>query len=41
VIAVCILDSDRRHLESDMTRVRQLYEAAQDVQIAAMHQQWL
>ena len=41
VIAVCILDSDRRHLESDMTRVRQLCEAAQDVQIAAMHQQWL
>jgi uncharacterized protein YlxP (DUF503 family) len=41
VIAVCILDSDRRKLESDMTRVRQLCEEAQDVQIADMHQQWL
>ena len=41
VIAVCILDSDRRHLESDMARVRQLCEEAQDVQVADMHQQWL
>lgn len=41
VIAVCILDSDRRHLESDMTRVRQLCAEARDLQIADMHQQWL
>ena len=41
VIAVCILNSDRRQLESDMARVRQLCEAARDVQIADMHQQWL
>jgi len=41
VIAVCILDSDRRHLESDMARVRQLCEEAQDVQVADMRQQWL
>jgi len=41
VIAVCILDSDKRHLESDMARVRQLCEEAQDVQVADMHQQWL
>ncbi len=41
VIAVCILDSDRRKLESDMARVRQLCEEARDVEIADMHQQWL
>lgn len=41
VIAVCILDSDRRHLESDMSKVRQLCEEARDLQIAAVHQQWL
>ena len=41
VIAVCILDSDRRHLESDMSKVRQLCEAAKDLQIADIKQQWL
>ncbi len=41
VIAVCMLDSDRRRLESDMARVRQLCEEAQDLQIADIHQQWL
>jgi len=41
VIAVCILGSDRRKLESDMSKVRQLCEEAQDLQIADMHQQWL
>lgn len=41
VLAVCILGSDRRQLESDMARVRQLCEEAQDLQIADMHQQWL
>ena len=41
VLAVCILDSDRRHLESDMSRVRQLCEAAKDLQVTNMHQQWL
>jgi uncharacterized protein YlxP (DUF503 family) len=41
VIAVCILDSDRRHLESDVSKVCQLCEAAKDVQIADVHQQWL
>ena len=41
VIAVCILGSDRRQLESDMARVRQLCEEAQNVQVADMHQQWL
>jgi uncharacterized protein YlxP (DUF503 family) len=41
VIAVCILDSNRRHLESDMNKVRQLCEAAKDLQIADIKQQWL
>ena len=41
VIAVCILGGDRRQLESDMARVRQLCEEAQNVQVADMHQQWL
>ena len=41
VIAVCILGSDRRRLDADMAKVRQLCEEAQDLQIADMHQQWL
>jgi uncharacterized protein YlxP (DUF503 family) len=41
VIAVCILGSDRRQPESEMAKVRQLCEEAQDLQIANMHQQWL
>jgi uncharacterized protein YlxP (DUF503 family) len=41
VIAVCMLDSDRRRLESDMSRVRQLCEEAPDLQIADIHQHWL
>ena len=41
VVAVCILGGDRRQLESDMARVRQLCEEARDLQVADMHQQWL
>ena len=41
VIAVCILGSEKRQLESDMSRVRQLCEEAKDVQISDIHQQWL
>jgi uncharacterized protein YlxP (DUF503 family) len=41
IIAVCIIGSDRRQLESDMTKVRQLCKEAKDLQIADMHQQWL
>jgi uncharacterized protein YlxP (DUF503 family) len=41
VLAVCILGSDKRQLESEMTRVRQLCEEAQDLQIAELHQEWL
>jgi uncharacterized protein YlxP (DUF503 family) len=40
-IAVCIVDSDRRQLESVMTRVRQTAEAAEDIQITGMYQEWL
>jgi uncharacterized protein YlxP (DUF503 family) len=40
-IVVCIVDSDRRQLESAMSRVRQLAEEAQDLQITGMHQEWL
>ena len=40
-IAVCIIDGDRRQLESAMTRVRRLTEEAQDLVIADMQQQWL
>jgi uncharacterized protein YlxP (DUF503 family) len=41
VIAACILGSDKRKLESDMARIRQLCEEAQDMHITDMHQQWL
>jgi uncharacterized protein YlxP (DUF503 family) len=41
VLALCILGNDRRQLESDMAKVRQLCEEAQDLQIAGMQQQWL
>ena len=41
VIAVCLLNTDRRQLESDMARVRQLCEEARDLQITNVHQQWL
>lgn len=41
VIAVCIIGSDKRQLESNMSKIRQLCEQAQDIQIADMHQQWL
>ena len=40
-LAVCIIGSDKRQLESNMSKIRQLCEEAQDIQIADMHQQWL
>lgn len=40
-IAVCIVDSDRRQLESVMTQVLQLAEEATDLQITGMRQEWL
>ena len=41
ILAVCIIGSDKRQLESNMSKIRQLCEEAQDIQIADMHQQWL
>jgi uncharacterized protein YlxP (DUF503 family) len=40
-LAVCIIDSDRRQLESVITRVRQLTETAQDLQVTGVRQEWL
>jgi uncharacterized protein len=40
-IAVCVVDSDRRQLESVMTKVRQTTEAAEDIQITGIYQEWL
>jgi len=40
-ITVCIIDNDRRKLEADMSRVRQLCEEARDLQVSDVHQQWL
>jgi uncharacterized protein YlxP (DUF503 family) len=41
VIAVCMLGGDRRRLESDMSRLRQLCEEARDIEITRIQQQWL
>ena len=41
MIAVCIVDGDRRRVESIMTQVRQTAEAAQDIQITGIYQEWL
>jgi uncharacterized protein YlxP (DUF503 family) len=40
-IAVCIVDGDRRQVESAMTRVQQLAEEVRDMQITGIHQEWL
>jgi uncharacterized protein YlxP (DUF503 family) len=40
-LAVCVVDSDRRQLETTMARVRQLAEEAHDLQLADMRQEWL
>ena len=41
VIAVCMLGNDRRRLESDMARVRQVCEEVRDVQLAELRLEWL
>ena len=41
ILAVCMVDSDRRKLEATMARVRQLAEEAHDLEIADMRQEWL
>jgi hypothetical protein len=40
-LAVCMVGSDRRKLESDAARLRALCEEATDVEIAAINQEWL
>lgn len=40
-LAVCMVGSDRRKLESDAARLRTLCEDATDMEIAAIHQEWL
>ena len=40
-IAVCIVNGNKRQVESDMTRARKLAEEAQDVQVTGTHQEWL
>ena len=40
-LAVCMVDSDRRRLESTMSRVRQLSEEAHNLEITEIRQQWL
>jgi uncharacterized protein len=40
-IAVCIVDGDKRQVESAMTQVRQLAEETQEAQILSVHQEWL
>ena len=41
ILAVCIVDNDRRRLEATMARIRQLSEEAHDLEIADMRQEWL
>jgi hypothetical protein len=41
VLAVCLVGSDKRQLESDTARIRTLCEEATDVEIAAIDQEWL
>lgn len=41
ILAVCIVDNDRRRLEATMARVRQLTEEAHDLEVTDMRQEWL
>ena len=41
VLAVCLVGSDKRKLESDTARIRALCEEATDVAITAIDQEWL
>ena len=40
-LAVCMVGSDKRQLESDTDRMRTLCEEATDVEIAAINVEWL
>ncbi|MGF1760898.1 DUF503 domain-containing protein [Photobacterium sagamiensis] len=41
VLAVCLVGSDKRQLESNTDRIRTLCEEAADIEIAAIVQEWL
>lgn len=41
ILAVCFVGNDKRHLESDVARVRTLCEETTDIEIAAIDQEWL
>lgn len=41
LVAVCFVGSDKRHLESDVARLRSICEQATDVDITAINQEWL
>lgn len=41
VLAVCFVGGDKRHLESDVARVRTICEEAADVEISAIDQEWM
>jgi len=41
VVVVCFVGGDKRHLESDATRVRTICEETVDVEIVAIDQEWL
>lgn len=41
VLAVCMVGNDKRTLEADAARLRQLCEEATDLEIAAIDQEWL
>lgn len=40
VLAVCLVGSDKRQLESDAARLRTLCEETVDAEIAAIDQEW-
>jgi uncharacterized protein YlxP (DUF503 family) len=41
VLAICLVGSDKRQLESDAARLRTVCEEALGVEIAAIEQEWL
>lgn len=40
-IAVCMVGSDKRQLESEASRIRTVCDEVTDVDIVAIHQEWL
>jgi len=41
VLAICLVGSDKRKLESDTARIRTLCEEVVDIEIVAVDQEWL